>query len=209
MRNPLNAAKLQLELLERRLRRGGIEPRLIETTQHAHDEIERLTQLLNEFLAFARPPQLGAADHDLVGIARQVLEAERPLAEAAGVDLRLEPASPTVVAELDPGKLHQILQNLVRNGIEAVVGRAAPVVAVALATGPGGDAVVAVRDNGVGIADEVVPHIYEPFYSTKEGGTGMGMAIVHSLVTAHGGEIDVASGPRGTTFTLTLRRHLR
>ena len=209
VRNPLNAAKLQLELLERRLRRASIEPRLIETTQHAHDEIERLTQLLNEFLAFARPPQLGAADHDLVGIARQVLEAERPMAEAAGVDLRLEPVSPTVVAELDPGKLHQILQNLVRNGIEAVIGRDAPVVAVGLASAPGGDAVVTVRDNGVGIADEVVQHIYEPFYSTKEGGTGMGMAIVHSLVSAHGGEIEVATGPRGTTFTLTMRRRLR
>ena len=75
VRNPLNAAKLQLELLERRLRRAAADVRLIETTQIAHHEIERLTALLNEFMAFARPPQLGASEYDLRGIVAQVIEA--------------------------------------------------------------------------------------------------------------------------------------
>ena len=60
IRNPLNSAKLQLELLERRLKRGADDPKLLEPVELAHQEIERLTRLLNEFLAFARPPDLGA-----------------------------------------------------------------------------------------------------------------------------------------------------
>jgi two-component system sensor histidine kinase HydH len=212
VRNPLNAAKLQLELLERRLRRAEADARLVETTQVAHHEIERLTSLLNEFLAFARPPQLGAGEHDLRAIASQVLEAERPLADAAQVTLRLVSDETPVLAELDPGKVHQVVQNLVRNAIEAAAGRSSARVEVHVTSSPPGPdegARLTVADTGAGIPEEVLAHIYEPFYSTKEGGTGMGMAIVHSLVSLHGGEITVSTGPHGTTFEVALRRRLR
>jgi signal transduction histidine kinase len=61
-----------------------------------------------------------------------------------------------------------------------------------------------VHDDGPGIASDVLPRIYEPFFSTKESGTGMGMAIVHSLVTLHGGHIEVESSPRGTAFEVVV-----
>ncbi|MEZ4367883.1 MAG: protoglobin domain-containing protein [Kofleriaceae bacterium] len=210
VRNPLNAAKLQLELLERRLRRGGDDPKLIEPTTHAHHEIERLTALLNEFLSFARPPQLGAGDHDLRGVLHQVLEAERPLAQASGVALTMVDGGEPVMVEIDAGKIHQVAQNLVRNAIEAAMGRPAGAVTVALQPADDrGSVTLAVADNGPGIPEPVLERIYEPFYSTKEGGTGMGMAIVHSLVALHGGRLDVLTGPHGTRFTVVLRRRLR
>jgi signal transduction histidine kinase len=202
VRNPLNAAKLQLELLERRLRRGTEDPRLVEPVGLAQNEIERLTVLLNEFLAFAKPPELHSQDHDVASIVRQVAELERVSAERRGAELALV-APPQLVASVDASKFHQIVLNLVRNAIEAVT--AGGHVTLELATAS--DCIhVRVEDDGCGIPDDVRPRIYEPFFSTKESGTGLGMSIVHSLVTLHGGSIDLDTSPRGTRFDITIPR---
>jgi signal transduction histidine kinase len=63
---------------------------------------------------------------------------------------------------------------------------------------------IRVKDDGPGIPDDVRPRIYEPFFSTKEGGTGMGLSIVHSLVALHHGAVEVASSPAGTTFDVAV-----
>lgn len=203
VRNPLNAAKLQLELLERRLKRATDDQRLLETTGLIEHEIERLTRLLNDFLSFARPPQLVTDEHDLVSVVREVIELERMVAEARGVSIEFQATTPPLIVEIDAGKIHQVVMNLVRNAIEASRdGR----VVVELAAAPAGIQIKVV-DDGPGIPDELRPRIYEPFFSTKPEGTGMGMTIVHSLVTAHGGTIDVDSAPgQGSVFTVTLPR---
>ncbi|MBK7193734.1 MAG: hypothetical protein IPH80_14735 [Myxococcales bacterium] len=206
VRNPLNAAKLQLELVSRRIKRSGDDPKLAEPTRLVHDELERLTRLLNELLSFARPSSLTMVEHDVVAVVRQVMEVERPLAMAKDVELALHGDGGAMPAEIDAGKVHQIVQNLVRNAIEA-----APPgghVKVALATTLT-DLMIATSDDGPGIAPEIVARIYEPFFSTKESGTGMGMAIVHSLATQHGGVIDIASRPGATTITVALPRRQR
>lgn len=204
VRNPLNAAKLQLELLERRLRRSTDDPRLIEPSELAQKEIERLTALLNDFLAFARPPELHTQSHDVASIVRQVADLERVSAERRGATLDLVACPPTLNAHVDAAKLHQVVLNLVRNAIEAV--SAGGHVTLELAA----DAVrilVRVQDDGPGIPDEVRTRIYEPFFSTKEGGTGLGMSIVHSLVSLHGGTIDLDTSARGTRFDVAIPRH--
>ncbi len=203
VRNPLNAARLQLELLERRLRRQPCgDPKLVETTELATHEMERLTNLLNDFLAFARPPELHLHEQDVVEICRHVVELERPLAERRQIELALTDHDP-VLAQVDVGKIHQVVQNLVRNGLEAA--NIGGHVAVRVANGDK-DVHIHVIDDGPGIPEEVLGHIYEPFYSTKETGTGMGMAIVHSLVTMHGGRIQVATSPQGTDFEVVVPR---
>ena len=203
VRNPLNAARLQLELLERRLRRTNDDPKLVEPIELANHEIERLTALLNDFLSFARPPELHLHDQDVVDICKHVLELERPLAERRRIELRLAPHDP-LVAQVDTGKIHQIVQNLVRNGLEAT--KPGGHVEVAVANGAPNAFHIRVRDDGPGIPSEVLPRIYEPFFSTKETGTGMGMAIVHSLVAMHGGKIDIATSEAGTQFDIELPR---
>lgn len=203
VRNPLNAAKLQLELLERRLRRGTDDPRLVEPGQLAQKEIERLTLLLNEFLAFARPPELHTQDHDVASILRQVAELERISAERRGAELALVACPEQLIALVDPTKVHQIVLNLVRNAIEAVT--AGGHVALEL-VGDETQFHIRVQDDGPGIPADVLPRIYEPFFSTKEAGTGLGMSIVHSLVTLHGGRIDLETNDRGTRFDITIPR---
>jgi signal transduction histidine kinase len=202
VRNPLNAARLQLELVERRLRRQDVDPKLFESTQLANHEMERLTNLLNDFLAFARPPELHLHEQDIVEICRHVVELERPLAERRRVSLALADHEP-IVAQVDVGKIHQVVQNLVRNGLEAAASGGH--VGVRVSDG-GGQVHIHVADDGPGIPEDVLGHIYEPFFSTKETGTGMGMAIVHSLVKMHGGRIEVATSPKGTNFEVVVPR---
>jgi two-component system sensor histidine kinase HydH len=204
IRNPINAAQLQLELLERRLRRRGAEPDLLEPTALAQEEMKRLAALLDDFLEFARPPDLDLQDHDIASIVRQGTERERPAAERRGAELAIE-AEP-LIAEVDAAKLTQVVSNLVRNGIEAVV--AGGRVWVALVPGPE-RFVICVGDDGPGIPDHVRPRIYEPFFSTKDSGTGLGMSIVHSLVAMHGGTIVLDTGPAGTRFDVAIPRRRR
>lgn len=203
VRNPLNAARLQLELLDRRIRRQfGDDAKLTEPTALANHELERLTNLLNDFLSFARPPELHVYEHDVIEIGRHVIELERPLAEQRGVALTFHEVPP-IIAQIDSGKIHQIIQNLVRNGVEAT--RSGGRVGLSITSGTEDNTVhIRVTDDGSGIPPDVLQHIYEPFFSTKETGTGMGMAIVHSLVTMHGGRIEIDTTPQGTRFDIAV-----
>jgi signal transduction histidine kinase len=106
--------------------------------------------------------------------------------------------------EGDPGQLNQVFMNLLANACDAIAERGN----IWIATRAEGDAVtVAIRDDGVGMAPEVLARIFEPFYTTKDvgGGTGLGLAISHSVVQAHGGRIEVESAPgAGSTFRIVL-----
>ncbi|MBX7077771.1 MAG: response regulator [Nannocystaceae bacterium] len=204
IRNPLNAATLQLQLLERRLSKlidGERAKSLLEPIELVRGELSRLSRLVTEFLVFARPAALQARDTDLRDVLAQVVELERPVAHNRGVALELEAVAPVVV-EADGERIKQIAFNLVRNAIEAAHTR---VVLAVEADGAG--ARIHVRDDGPGIPHADLQRIFEPFFTTKESGTGLGMAIVHSLVERHGGSIEVSCNG-GTTVTISLPRRV-
>lgn len=203
VRNPLNAAKLQLELLGRRLGRATTDPRLTEPSRIAGVEIDRLTALVEDFLAFASPPTLRLEEQNISELVRHVCDAERPRAtgRAATIELRA-PVAP-VTGWVDVTKVDQIVSNLVRNAVEAVTENGHVVVEV---SGAPDTFTISVQDDGAGMTAEVQARIYEPFFTTKDHGSGLGMSIVHSLVTLHGGSIDLASGAEGTRFEITMPR---
>jgi len=105
-------------------------------------------------------------------------------------------------------QLQQVLMNLVVNAIDAMNQQKGddPVLRIKTETaGSPGQASIVVRDSGPGIAPEHFDHIFKPFFSTKSGGMGLGLAICKSIVEAHGGKLTVASGDQsGTTFTVVL-----
>ncbi|MBL0215314.1 MAG: hypothetical protein IPQ07_15680 [Myxococcales bacterium] len=203
VRNPLNAAKLQLELLDRRLRREHDDPRLTQPSRLAGQEIERLTQLLNDFLAFARPSELNLEGCDIAELVRHVCEVEHAGADKHGALLEVRGGEAAVPALVDAPKIHQIVANLVRNAIEAVPRGGHVTVEIA---GTHETFTVRVEDNGPGIPEDARERIYEPFFSTKEGGTGLGMSIVYSLISLHSGTISLHTGKDGTRFEVTIPR---
>jgi signal transduction histidine kinase len=203
IRNPLNSARLQLHLLERRLRKRSEDVTLLEPIGLVQNEIERLSHLVQEFLDFARPSVLNLEDTDLHDIVARVVELERHAASEHNVVIHLSSPAGSTPVIADRAKVQQVVLNLLRNAIEAV-GEDGEVFVDVEYDGNGG--LVRVRDTGPGIAEEAMGHIFEPFFSTKAKGTGLGMAICHSLVAQHGGTIRVESDAGGATFAVTFPR---
>ncbi len=158
-------------------------------------ETESLSRIVTEFLEFARPH----------GMARQKVNLNAVLEDCAretGVDLQL-PAAPIMEVTGDAVLLRQALSNLLRNSAEA--GRNGARVKVSVHGSIEADKLqVSLADNGRGIAAEDLLKIFIPFFTTKASGTGLGLALVHRIISEHGGAITVASNAEGTTFTLTL-----
>jgi signal transduction histidine kinase len=138
---------------------------------------------------------------DLDRLMAEVGESTRALAESREVRLGVESTS-VGTAVLDPDQIRQVLDNLLRNAIEATPARGD----VTLAARRGGvGVVITVSDTGVGIEPEHLPRIFDLYFTTKSEGTGVGLAVTHQIVTAHGGTLDAESRPReGTTMIVGL-----
>jgi signal transduction histidine kinase len=200
IRNPLNAASLQLQLLSRRLDRGESSPETVRpVTQVVQSEILRLERLVNEFLAFARPHPLQVASMDLCELVNAVLVFLEPEAEQRKVKIVRDFSTQVPLVEGDNERLRQVLLNLARNAIEAMPNGGVLTVRV---HPTGGGVSLEVQDTGVGIENDSA--IFDAFYTTKEQGTGLGLSLVHRIVGDHGGSISVKSQPGSTRFTVWL-----
>jgi two-component system sensor histidine kinase HydH len=205
IRNPLNAALLQLTVLERRVQKLSEHdrPPLMEPLKLVRDEISRLEHLLQDFLQFARPRELSLKPLALDPVISAVVDLLAGEAERRGVQIEKQssPGLPRVQAEDE--QLRQVLMNLTLNALEATPrgGR------IVLSAQPRGEEVcIGVEDSGAGIELAARQHIFEPFFSTKASGSGLGLPIVHAIVTQHGGAVGVEdSSLGGARFWFTLR----
>ena len=203
IRNPLNSAALQLAVLERRLGKldASLQPPLLEPLGLVREEIRRLERILQDFLQFARPGELVLKAFDLEALVGTVVHLMAE--EAASRGITLETRSHAMRPALgDAERLKQVLLNLVLNAFQATPRGGT----VRLITRPGpGEAQVEVEDSGAGIAEAARARLFEPFFTTRPGGTGLGLALVHAIVTQHGGRIRVLSSLLGgARFQLTL-----
>jgi two-component system, sporulation sensor kinase E len=135
-------------------------------------------------------------------VMEKTLELMRPELENRNLEVRVKPASQLPLAPLDATQIQQALVNLIKNAMQAMTKGGT----LALQTGEGSDDVwVSVSDTGGGIPQEQINRIFEPFYTTKKKGSGLGLMIVQRIVRAHGGRIDLESHVgRGTTFRIWL-----
>ncbi|MBI3637289.1 MAG: PAS domain S-box protein, partial [Candidatus Rokubacteria bacterium] len=164
-------------------------------------ESDRLNQIIKSFLEYARPEPLSLKPVDVVEIVNDVLILleHRPLPSAVAIARDLPP---TLTWSLDPDRFRQALWNLCLNGIEALADGGELRVTVAIRDGR---LEVAVADTGRGIDATDLAHIFEPFFSAKPGGSGLGLALVHGIIKDHGGTIEVRSERgRGTTLIMKL-----
>jgi len=200
IRNPVTAARSLAQQLAR-------EPASPFAAEHRLilGELERVERQVAALLRFARREDFRFEPVDLSELARTTLEGFRPRLEAGGVTLELELAD-GVTARADREKLRQVLVNLLENALDAMTAEAAGprTLSVAVANGHGA-AALEVRDSGPGVPADALPHLFEPFFSTKPSGTGLGLAIARRTIEAHGGRIAVRAGSgRGLAVSVEL-----
>ena len=198
IRNPLASLTGAIEVLTSPHTAEDARDRL---SQIVARESERLNHIIKNFLEYARPAPLSIATFDVAAAAEEVLLLLEHRASPGSLKVIREFA-PSVTWPVDAQQFRQVLWNLCLNAVEAMPEGGELRVAVAAR----GDTLeVTVSDTGEGIAANDIAHVFEPFFSTKSEGTGLGLALVHRVVQEHGGDIDVRSSPGlGTTFTLTL-----
>ena len=199
IKNPLMVIGGLANQVERRL---AEDPAAQEKLQIIQREVKRLESFLGELRDFLRPVQPCKHRIDLNQVIQdvQVLMIEAAREKRIEIEDRLDPRLPKI--EADPNQLEQVLVNLIKNALEATEenGR------IVVSSGSRDEQVwFSVQDTGKGMPAEVMDKIFHPFFTTKDKGTGLGLAVIHKIITDHHGTItvDSASG-EGSTFTVRL-----
>jgi signal transduction histidine kinase len=197
VRNPLGVIKTSAELLQKRAKLAETDNKLL---SYVVDEVRRIDSLIRDFLEFAKPSPPALRSVDPVRVVERAIEFCRPELQRAGVEITTEDRSAGAHIQADEDQVFQILLNLMLNAIEAMPkgGRMRIVLAQA-----DRELSIAVSDTGIGISPEVQEKIFNPFFTTKEHGSGLGLAKVYAIMASHDGSVECRSEPgAGTTFTL-------
>jgi signal transduction histidine kinase len=200
LKNPLSAVKGLVQLLSR----GATDERSRERLEVVAGEVARMEGILRDYLSFARPlDDLQKKPIEIGAIADDVLAVLEARAEAAGVAMVRKGGR--VMAIGDARRLKEALLNLVANALEATPRRGSVEVSVSKA---GAQAVMRVCDTGKGIRPEDLARVGTPFFTTREGGTGLGVVLARAAIRQHGGELNFESEVgRGTVATVSLPSH--
>ncbi len=195
--NPLNAIALALQLVKR-------DPTDMESIDTAIVQLKRLNDITRDFLNALRPRRPNLLPGSLAEPLKSCLATLKPQFEERRIAIALDiPAALPNVA-LDAEQMEQVFFNLLKNALEAM--KDGGTVAIAL-DADDQDVSVTFRDTGLGMSAEQLAHLFEPYRTTKEKGTGLGLMISKRIVTEHGGSISAESAPgNGTAFTVTLPR---
>ncbi len=203
IKNPLTPIQLSAERLQHKL--AGKLPAsdadiLKRATNTIVAQVGALKGMVDDFSLYARSSRLTASELSLNELVKEVLV----LYESMHFDLeaQLAPDLPDIIA--DPALMRQVLHNLIQNAIDALAGMESPRIVVSTRRSAE-DIVLAVVDNGSGIADSIMVHIFEPYVTTKPKGTGLGLAIVKKIVDEHHGKVAVENvKPHGASVSITL-----
>jgi signal transduction histidine kinase len=204
IRNPLSTMRLNLDLLAEDFRdaESPRDRRVLAKIDRVRKESHRLEGLLEDFLRFARIKDPDRQPCDLNAVVEELADFFEPQAAAQGIVLRRDLAERLPRVRLDADLFKQALFNLVRNA-ELAMPEGGELILATRAEGR--SVVLQATDTGRGIPPEVLPRIFEAFYSTRPGGSGLGLPTARRIVEAHGGTLSVASEVgKGSRFTITL-----
>lgn len=210
IRNPLSSISLNTELLNDELAGyGGVDTtEAVDLLRAIAGEIDRLSRIVEEYLQFARMPRLDLEQVDLKELAESVLKFLSPEFERFGVESEIDALDHGPTVYLDRNQFRQVLLNLLRNSQEAMPEGGK--VTIRLREEPDGATEVVVVDTGVGLEPAQTEQVFDPFFSTKDTGTGLGLAFVQQVVLEHGGEVTCTGQPgRGAAFRIVLPERLR
>ena len=216
IRNPLNSLNLNMQLLEEELSGRVDAPPEVQSSGRlmsiTRDEIHRLERLVTDFLQYARPRPLELEEIPAIELlvrCREVLKGE---IRARGAQLRVEDRSGGAKVRVDPGQMNQLLLNLVQNALAASEdqeGGGVEEVRLAVSRDQG-RVVFEVEDHGSGMPQDVQSQMFDLFYSTRKGGTGLGLPVVRRIAETHHADLTFVSRPgEGTLIRLALPEELR
>jgi signal transduction histidine kinase len=194
MRNPLTPIRLAIAQLARA---AGAEHR--DTIDVLVAESDRLEQLAREFTEFGRLPEGPAAPVDFTELLAELARTTLPSGMRARLDL--DPATPVLLGHYDP--LRRAFSNILRNAAEACDGEGE--LEITAAPDDGGGVRIEIRDHGPGVPAGIAGHVFDPYFTAKPGGTGLGLALVKQTVEMHGGTISLTETPGGgATFLVRM-----
>ncbi|MEN6416873.1 MAG: GAF domain-containing protein [Armatimonadota bacterium] len=202
LRNPLSSIKGAAQFLSNEYED---EPAIVEFLGIIVEEVNGLNKLTTEFLDFARPMQLEMKPTSVNDIVEKTLHLMSVHITDNNVVVNEKLAEPVPEIQADDSQLQQVVKNIIINALQAMPGGGS----LTVETGAiqYGGAFISVSDTGVGIAQDKLERIFQPFFTTKTKGTGLGLSVVHKIIENHGGRIEVSSEPnKGTTFRIVLPR---
>ncbi|MGH9691928.1 MAG: ATP-binding protein [Candidatus Acidiferrales bacterium] len=199
VKNPLNSMRLWLEVLKVNM---PVDPEAQQAVKMLDSEIDRLDRAVKTFLNFTKPVEISLEDTDLHALLDEIVDAARPSINKAGLELHLELPENFPPVLLDRQLIHQAVLNLLLNASQFTD----PGGRITLSLQQSGEyATIAVADTGKGISAEDRNKIFQLFFTTRPGGTGVGLANTFRFVQLHNGRIEFESEPgRGTTFRMEL-----
>jgi len=220
--NPLSTIQLSLQLLRRA---APDNPEFIEEIEDMDEEIRRVAGIVNQLLSFSRPQSQKKQQASLKRVFKnKVLQLLFKNIREKGIEVELDIDSPLPLVRVYSDQMLQVFLNLIQNAADSMENQGKITIRITgkilepdssyqlasdnqeLAFPQGRVVEVTISDTGKGILPEALPHIFEPFYSSKgKGGTGLGLSVVHNIITKSGGSIEVESAPgKGTIFYITL-----
>lgn len=204
IKNHLSTLGLNLQLLAEDFQEpeNQRERRALERVQRLQGECQRLVDVANDFLRFARIQELNKKPTSLAKIIEEMIDFFTPTAKSANVEIKSFVSADLPPVPLDRELFKQALLNLMLNAEQAMPEGGEITIQAAAETG---SICLHLIDTGKGIAKEVVGKIFQPFFSTRQGGHGLGLPTTRKIIEAHGGAIEVQSEiGRGTKFTIRL-----
>ncbi|TWT65463.1 two-component system sensor histidine kinase NtrB [Crateriforma conspicua] len=206
IKNPLAAVSLHVQLVEEALAELSVPDEVPEMLSIVKSEMKRTGQVLETFRDYASANRLDLTETPIVELLTRQIDLLRPVAEANKVtlDLSLSPNLPEQIP-IDAARVEQIIHNLMLNAIQAMPeGGTLSIQAKAAIEADSHGVLIKFSDTGKGIPESIRPHIFDAYFTTKGGGTGMGLALSDKIARQHGGRLDLASVDGGTTFELFL-----
>jgi signal transduction histidine kinase len=205
IRNPLNAISMASQRLRREFMPAD-ENQVVEfqtMTGVIRDEIRRLNGIIEEFLTFSKSRRLELHDYPVTEVLQKIVNLIQAEADDKGIILKTEWSDGTIKIPMDVDKLQQALLNFIKNAMESISGGG--IVTIAVDKKYKDRVSLRISDNGCGMTAEEVDQIFNPEYTTKEKGLGLGLPLAHEIIRGHGGEITVLSRKNaGTTFEILL-----
>lgn len=201
IRNPLNSISMTAQRFQKDFMPKEFEEEYFSLAKMMQSEVERVSNIIRQFLQFARPPKLNLSEVNVREFIHHLVSVVESEARAKGITLQVNMLWDRT-ARCDAAQMEQVLLNIIQNGFHAM--RAGGTLTLECARRED-DVTFTIVDTGEGIPSEHLPKIFNLYFTTKPNGTGMGLSMAHQIVTEHSGRIEVESEVgRGTSFTILL-----